>query len=517
MLYLFGDCILDASKRELRRAGCLVDIEPQVFDLLTFLIANADRVVTRDELLAEVWHGRIVSESTLSSRINAARTAIGDTGAQQRFIRTLLRKGVRFVGDIKQEAEQRPEAPAPPVGGMGNGGPSIAVLPFTNMSGDVESDYFADGMSEEIITALSHCAGLKVIARNSSFSYKGRAIDVREVGRDLGVGFVLEGSVRRTQDRVRITAQLIEARKGTHLWADRFDGTVTDVFALQDRIAETVACVIEPALRFAESERVRRKMPQNMDAYDLWLQSTSLASTFTASSMTAALRCLDQAIKIEPDYALAMATAAHLHAQSYLQGWVREPDRIRAEALDLAWRALDIAGDDANVQWMSAFAVWIFSLDAQRARELFRRSLEANPNSALALTMAGWVEAVNGNPNEGRRLIERSLQLNPRHPHGWLMSAGMALAAIAGKSYDEAVIWAERALVENRRSTLILRALVVAYVNSGNVDRARQVVRELLAIEPNLTVTTWRASVALVDEDLVAAYAKALRTAGVAE
>ena len=256
-----------------------------------------------------------------------------------------------------------------------------------------------------------------------------------------------------------------------------------------------------------------------MAAYDLWLRSASLASEFTVESMASALDCLDQALEIEPGYALAMATAAHLHAQCYLQGWVQDPELGQDRGL-----APGLAGGrscqyDANVQWMSAFAIWVLALDAQRSRELFRSSLAANPNSALALTMAGWVEAVNANPTEGRKLIERSLRLNPRHPHGWLMSAGMAPTEIADNRFDEAVSWAEKALVQNRpQSVVVLRALAVALVNAGKLDNARQVVRELLMIEPRLTVSEWRASVALAkNKYLVNTYVTALRKAGVPE
>jgi TolB-like protein len=522
MLYLFEDCELDTNKRELRKDAQPVDLEPQVFDLIEFLLRMRDRVITRDDLIATVWRGRNVSESTLSSRINAARSAIGDDGATQRLIRTLPRKGFRFVGTVREQEGASPPPPAMPAAARQDDltfidGPSIAVLPFTNMSGEAETDYFADGMAEEIITALSFCSGLKVIARNSSFIYKGRAIDIRQVGRELGVGFVLEGSVRRSQERLRITAQLIEARTGTHLWADRFDGDMSDAFELQDRIAESAAAVIEPKLRFAESERVRRTPPQSMAAYDLWLRASSLASEFTEESLASALQHLEKAVEIEPFYALAMATAAHFHAHCFLQGWISDPEETRAEGLRLAWRALDLATDDANVQWLSAFAIWILALDAQRARELFRRSLMANPNSALALTMAGWVEGVNGNPAEGRKLVERSLRLNPRHPYGWLMSTGMALNEIADKRFEEAVIWAEKALVQNRRSSVVLRALAVALVNSGRMDRARQIVQELSALEPHFTVSKWRATVALLDEELVATYTQALRAAGLPE
>ena len=223
-IYQFGDCILDTARRELRQGDASSPVEPQVFDVLEFLIEARDRVVSRDDLLDAVWHGRIVSEATLSSRVNSARTAIGDNGAEQRLIRTVPRKGVRFVGAGAGGPASRAGRIAAPRPVARSRLPSVAVLPFTNMSGDPEQDYFADGMAEEIITALSRSSGLFVIARNSSFTYKGKAVDVRQVGRELGVGYVLEGSVRRSGDRLRITGQLVDAASGAHLWADRFEG-----------------------------------------------------------------------------------------------------------------------------------------------------------------------------------------------------------------------------------------------------------------------------------------------------
>ena len=525
MRYLFENCTLDTKRRELRRGARLVDLEPQVFDLIEFLIRARDRVASRDDLLEAVWKGRIVSESTLSSRINAARVAIGDNGTTQRLIRTLPRKGIRFVGEVQEEAPSPAVAPlrgadaptgsAIAFGTAGRNEPAIAVLAFDNMGPDEEAEYFADGMAEEIITALARCSGIAVIARNSSFSYKGRAVDVRQIGRELGVGYVLEGSVRRSNDRVRITVQLIDATTGAHLWADRFEGKLSDVFELQDRIAESAAAVIEPRLRAAESERVRRKPPQSPDAYDLWLRSIWLANEFTAEAMASAQQCISQALEIDPSYSLAMATAGFFHAQSFLHRWVENPEAAKVEGMQLALRAIDLASTDSNVQWMSGFAIWVFGLDVQRARELFRQSLQTNPNSALALTMAGWVEAVNGNPAEGRKMVERALHLDPRHPHGWLMSIGMALNEVADKRFEEAVCWADRALVQNRRSVVAMRALVVALVNTGSMGRAKSVVRDILAIEPELTIARWRMTVAVADEDLKRTYADALSKAGI--
>ena len=528
MIYLFGECTLDTNRRELRRGSTIIEMEPQVFDLLEFLIRQRDRVVSRDDVLEAVWLGRIVSELTLSSRINAARSAIGDNGVSQRLIRTLPRKGLRFVGEVREEQDQPRIEPAPPAVSEGQAlakhldalvpdGPSIAVLPFTNMSGDPESDYFADGMAEEIITALSRCSGILVIARNSSFTYKGRAVDVRQVGRELGVGYVLEGSVRRNEDRLRITAQLIEATAGTHLWADRFDGSLGDVFELQDRIAETAAAVIEPRLRLAEEEWVRRKPPKNLDAYELWLRALSHAGQFTRESMAAALHCLDEALEIDPSYTPAMASFAYYHAHCHFQGWMTQPDDKRDRAIQLATDAVDLARTDANVLWQAAFAVWTLERDGSRALELFRRSLQINPNSAIALGMAGWVEAANGNPAEGKRLLERSQRLSPRHPRGWFVSTGMAIACLADSSFQEAVTWAEKALAENPRFGIALRVLAVALVNDGQLDRAKKMVVEALKQEPHLTLSGLRTRIPLRHAPILDLYRELLKKAGLPE
>jgi TolB-like protein len=295
------------------RGNTMVAAEPQVFDLLEYLIRSRERVVSRDDLLAAVWRGRNVSDATLSSRINAARVAIGDNGEKQRLIRTLPRKGIRFVGEVREEIDLPGEAAAtresatPRIAALE--GPSIAVLPFTNMSGDPEQEYFADGMAEDIITALSRISRLLVIARNSSFTYKGKSVDIREVGRELGVKYVLEGSVRRSGGRLRISGQLIDAASGAHLWADRFDGDASDVFELQDRITESVVAAIEPTLQVAEVERRRNSRPRELDAYDLVLRAYSLRYEFTPERIAAALDCLDQALTIDPNYAPATAAA----------------------------------------------------------------------------------------------------------------------------------------------------------------------------------------------------------------
>jgi TolB-like protein len=283
------------------------------------------------------------------------------------------------------------------------------VLPFTNMSGDPEQDYFADGMAEDIITALSRCSGLFVIARNSSFIFKGNAVDIREVGRELGVAYVLEGSVRRGGNRLRITGQLIDAVTGVHLWADRFDGDLGDVFDLQDRITESVVAAIEPTVQFAEIERHRSAQPSRLDAYDWLLRAYGLEHEFTAESTAAALQCLDRALAIDPVYAPAMAMAAYCHALRHFQGWIAPDGAHSAEGVGLAWRAVELAPNDAKVLWMAAFAIWNMSDERRHsAPGLFERSLMINPNSVMALTLSGWIEIMRGHQKTGRPMIERA-------------------------------------------------------------------------------------------------------------
>jgi TolB-like protein len=521
MIYRFGRFSLDTARRELRSGETLIQVEPQVFDLLTYVIEARDRVVSRDDLLQAVWRGRIVSEATLSSRLNAARAAIGDTGAAQRLIRTLPRKGVRFVGAVEVTVDDPPSAAAaataPDLGPWRAApyAPAIAVLPFANLSGDPEQDYFADGMTEELITALSRNSGLFVIARNSSFTYKGKAVDVRQVGRDLGVAYVLEGSVRRSRARLRITGQLVDAASGAHLWAERFDGSLGEIFELQERVSDSVATAIEPTLQMAEITRLTREPPRRPGAYDLVLRAYALLSEFTPASMAAALTCLEQSRAIDPDYALAMAAVAYCRAQCHFQGWIKQNDATCAEAVDLAWDAVSLAPSDAQILWMAAFAIWNMARsERERARDLFRRSLLLNPNSAMALTLGGWIETMCGNLTEGRAMVARAQRLNPRDPRGWFMSGVTAIAAVIEEDYPEALVWAERSLAQNPRFAVALRVTVVAYMKLGKKDRAEEAVRTLLRIEPDLTVSEFFRRIPVPVQSMAVAYADALRAAG---
>ena len=273
----FSDYRLDLARRELRRSGEIVSLEPKAFDLLAFLIRHRDRVVSKDDLLQEVWGGRIVSEAALTTRINAVRRALGDNGTAQCLVRTFNRKGIRFIGEVTELPDQSRPAIGSTPSLMPETGerPSIAVLPFRNLTGDPGQEYFVDGMVVEITTALARFPWLDVIARNLSVTFNLTAVNVKQVGRELGVRYLLEGSVRKTGDRVRITGQLIEAETGTHLWADRFDGSMEDVFDLQDKVASSVAGVIEPTLQAAEIRRSAERPTSNLTVYDLYLRALS--------------------------------------------------------------------------------------------------------------------------------------------------------------------------------------------------------------------------------------------------
>ena len=304
-------------------------MEPQVFDLLVYLVENRDRVVSKDDLFASIWGGRIVSDSTLTSRINAARKAVGDSGDEQKLIRTIARKGFRFVGDVRRptggapahadpaDESREPSRPALPLPDR----PAIAVLPFTNMTDDPAQEYFSDGISEDIITALSKLRWFFVIARNSSFIYKGKAVHLKQIADELGVGYVVEGSVRKVGERVRITAQLNDVATGSHIWAERYDRDLADVFAVQDEITEAIVAAIEPQLYAAENFRARRKPPDSMDAWDLVMRALSHYWRVTRQDNVVAQALLEKATAIDPNYGQAFGVLATSHTFSAHMGW----------------------------------------------------------------------------------------------------------------------------------------------------------------------------------------------------
>jgi TolB-like protein/Tfp pilus assembly protein PilF len=447
--FCFADHSLDTDRRELRRGGALVALEPQVFDLLVYLVQNRERVVSKDDLLEAVWDGRIVSESALTSRITAVRKAIGDVGSAQRLIRTLPRKGLRFIGSV-EEVEQRAlrdtsemlsESPARAELALPEK-PSIAVLPFANISGDPEQEFFADGIVEEIITALSKVRWFFVIARNSSFTYKGRTVDLRQVGRELGVRYVLEGSVRKSADRVRVSGQLIEAATGSHLWAERYDRAISDIFAVQDEITERVVAAIEPELYAAEHFRSQRKPPESLDAWECVIRALAHMGEGTGAGDAEAKMLCRRAIAIAPGYGQAHSLLAWLLIRTSWSGG--EVAAILPEAMAEARTALRLDERDSWAHVTHGMVLWRSRRHGEAERE-FRRALELNPNFALAHALLALAVAVDGAPAGAAASAEHALRLSPsdRLVDFYAVRA-MKYAHFANKHYADSLAWSRR-------------------------------------------------------------------------
>jgi adenylate cyclase len=359
--------------------------------------------------------------------------------------------------------------------------PSIAVLPFQNMSGDPEQEYFADGMVEEIITALSRIRWLFVISRNSSFTYKGQTVDVKRVGRELGVRYVLEGSVRKAGGRVRITAQLIEAETAAHLWADRFDGSLEDVFELQDKVAINVAGVIEPALQLAEIRRSANRPTRDLTAYDLYLRALSLAQVWEREGINSALDLLGQAIERDPNYGLALALAAHCHYALHGNGWADDPQSARRKGVDFARRAVRAGPDDPGVLHNAAYVLGYFGEDINTAIELIDRALAFNPSFAVAWHRSGWLRLWSGRPDIAIEHFETALRLSPRdHRAGNFMSIGVG--HFFARRFEDAAAMLLRSLQEHDGWAPTYRFLAACYAHMGRLDDAHETVRRLRSI-----------------------------------
>lgn len=483
MLFTFENYALDSGRRELRLGNGLVEVEPQVFDLLEYLIQNRDRVVTRDDLIESVWRGRIVSESTLNTRISSARYAVGDCGKEQRLIRTLARKGIRFIGTVKEEqvCQSATLLPLPDQ-------PSIAVLPFQNMSADPEQEYFVDGIVEDIITALSRVKLFFVIARNSSFTYKGKHVDTRQVGRELGVRYVLEGSIRRSGNRVRIAAQLIEAATGNHVWAEKFEGELDEVFELQDRITETVVANIEPSLELAEIDRARRKPTDRLDAYDLCLRARSLYySSKDRENNDAELRLLDQAIALDPNYAFAKAFAAQLIHLRMIQWWATPEDVAKGSRL--AHEALISSRDEPTTIALAAHALAYITHDFDRALAAMDRAVRLNPNSAHILNLSGWLRLWVSEDDRAIDDFSRLIRLSPKDPGIGVTYNGLAHAFLFKNEPDKALEYARRSTHELPGWVSAWMILVAASINVGNAQEARESARRMMTLSPNFSIT----------------------------
>jgi adenylate cyclase len=429
--------------------------------------------------------------------LNIARNAVGDSGEEQRLIKTLPRKGFRFVGmvrDVNVSADVRtadsplePPQLAPALPDK----PSIAVLPFENMSGDPEQEYFADGMVEEITTALSRFRWLFVIARNSSFTFKGQPVDVKEVGRRLGVRYVLEGSVRKGSGKLRVTGQLIDAATGAHVWADRFEGDLTDLFLLQDEVAAAVVSAISPKLFQTEIALAKRRRPENLTVYDLFLRAMSHLYLGTREEIAEGLRLAQRALELDPGFGFVAVLAAACHMQNVLLDYAADPESERKEALRLINLALSIDGDDPDtLAWASLISTFMVG-ESESEIEMADRAVALNPNLHIAWLARGWVCKNSGLPEEAVQSFERAIRLSPADPLIHRSFIGIGMAFIELGRFEDAIVAAKKALRQTPSLSPAHRCLASALANLGRVAEARDAAARLLEVDPNFTVSAW--------------------------
>jgi len=478
---VFAGNEIDLRRQELRRAGQTVHLEPQVYDLLVHLVRHRDRVVSKDELIQTIWNGRIVSEAALSSRINAVRKAIGDDGERQALIKTIHRRGFRFVGkaDEAPPPSVRPAPAAQPVLALPDK-PSIAVLAFSNMGGDPEQEFFADGIAEDIITALSKSRSLFVIARNSSFTYKGRNVPISDICRDLGVRYVLEGSVRKAGGRVRVTAQLIEAATGGHVWAERYDRDIADIFAVQDEITDNVSRAIHPALERSERERAARKPVESLDAWESYHRGMWHLSRVAASENERARSFFERSIELDPQFARAAAALA----VTYLNEITLYRPHLRTtnlpQALNHAAHAVMLDATDAMGHAALARTLWMSGRHAESLAKA-GAAVDLDPNSAPAHGALGGARLWGGFPNEAIEPLQTAIRLSPFDPLKPLWLHFKARAHYWSREYPAAITVAETLRQEFPDFRQPYNTLIASLGQAGRIDEAHAVMQDGLA------------------------------------
>jgi len=525
MQFSFADHVLDLERRELKRGSQNIAVEPQVFDLLAYLIQNRDRVVSKDDLISTIWGGRVVSESNLTSRINAARKAIGDNGEQQRLIRTYARKGIRFVGNV-DEAQPDLIKAAPDLAASSShmqpgsdtlrAKPTIAVLPFSNMSGEPEQEYFSDGMTEDIITALSKHRSMLVIARNSTFAFKGHDRDVRRVGLDLGADYLVEGSVRKIGKHIRVTTQLIETEGGRHLWAERYDRDVQDMFAMQDEITAAIAARIEPEIGTAERVRSEHKPPHVLHAWDFFRLGTSHFYKSTINDHQEAQRLFRRAIELDPALAQAHAFLSYALVLSMVYFDVEPSNERLNEAVTVARKGVELDEQDALVRFMYGRALLAQKAYGDALAEL-ESAVELNPNLAVVYCGLGDSLAYEGRFSEAIPYFEKAISLSPYDPQRWAFYSYRALAHLLARQFELAAEWAQKA-TRIPNSHYWPFAHRVAALGHLQRPEAQAALVELLQRQPDFSARLARKRLFYIKDPLhLDIYIEGLRKGGVPE
>jgi TolB-like protein/Tfp pilus assembly protein PilF len=519
VIFRFDDHVLDIERRELRRGAEPVALEPQVFDLLVYLVRNRRRVVTKDDLIDSVWGGRIVSDSALTTRLNAARRAVNDSGAEQRVIRTVPRRGVRFIGEVSEEGEPA-EPDALPAAVEPSAAPrlSIVVLPFSNLSNDPEQQYFADGITGDLITDLSRIPDMLVISRNTAFTYRDKPVDTRQIGRELGVRYVLEGEVQRSGNRVRVTAQLIDAETDAHLWAERFGGDAGDLFALQDEITHRIAVALDLELVDAAAAGPIES-PDTRD-YILRGRAARLKPP-SRENRTEAVQLFEQALALDPDSVAAqswLAIALTARALDFMTD-TAATDVARAESL--AERGLAAAPRSPLAHFAKGQVLRSQDRYSEAIPE-YEAVIALNRNWAHAYSHLGWCKFVTGSIEELIPAQERAIRLSPRDPQIGLFYFRIGIAHLLQSRTDEAVVWCERARNATPAHPLFRALLASSYALKGEMELATDELaeaRKLVGDDRYSSIARLRAVVSWgAPKDLVETiYFAGLRKAGVPE
>lgn len=486
----FGSFELDCRQRVLLRDGAPVPLGSRAADVLCELARAPGELVSKDDLMARVWPGTIVEDNNLQVQVSAVRKALAADPQARNWLQTVPGRGYRFVAPTGPPAAGS-QVPAPlpldaPVTPPPPDKPAIAVLPFANLSGNPEQQYFADGVVEDIITELSRFSELFVIARNSSFALRERAGDVQQVARELGVRYVLEGSVRTAGDRLRITGQLVDATTRRQLWADRFEGEPQDVFALQDQVTERVVGALVPTMRRAEIERARRKAPAGLDAYDYLLRALPLVIANAAPDAARAVKLLDAALQLNPEYGYAHALAAMAYAQMFRAASGQERGDLRARGTAHARSALEFAADDSVALAYAGFILLMTAQDVAGARTAVDRAVLLNPNSATTLSYRSLVLAMTDDHEAAVVDALRALRLSPLDPASYQPQMAIVIARIGQGDHEDAVRWAHKAIEgAPPRYPMGYAWLIVAECCRGDAAEARRQAQRLANILPD--------------------------------
>jgi TolB-like protein/Flp pilus assembly protein TadD len=537
MIYRFHAYELDDDLYQLRRDGEVVAVEPKVFNVLVYLIQHHDRVVSKDELRAQLWPGQVISEAALVYCLVEARKAVGDDGRTQRVIKTQHGRGYRFIAPVSTTAppvvssqhlvvsSQHSQAR---ISQPGSGKPqlttenwrltplsladqpSIAVLPFTNLSDDPRQEYFSDGFTEDLITDLSKLSGLFVIARHSVFTYKGKMVKVEEIGRELGVQYVLEGSVRKADDQVRTTAQLVDATTGHHLWAERYDRPLKDIFTLQDELRQKIITALKVKLLPEEQARFQRAPTHNLEAYDYYLRGVESYRRLTPEANIQAQQMFARAIELDPRYAAASAFLSLTCMARWLLLWSQDPQLVD-QALSAVQRALvlddTLAGAHAILSWV---CVWKGLY--QEALAAAHQATVLDPHDADSCSFVAQTLNFAGRPEEALQLAETAIQLNPAYPPQYISTVGWAYLLLG--RYEQAIVALKKAIALNSEWAPPHVFLAISYNELNRHAEAQAEAAEILRIAPNLSLELMRQRLPYKDPTILERQLAALRKAG---